>query len=226
MTKTLIGYSLLATVLCCYGADDPNKRLQESSEVLSETAGTGDKAIPRDLLAKSVCIVVIPSLKKGGFIVAAQYGSGFASCRVPGSWSAPSAMKMEGGSVGFQAGGQTTDIVMLVMNENGMKKLLGSKFALGGEASIAAGPVGRDAAAMTDATMKAEILTYSRAQGLFGGVSLKGSTLRTDEDVNKAIYGAANSDPKVILSGKVPATPAAKEFLTKLNQYGGAGPKK
>jgi lipid-binding SYLF domain-containing protein len=212
---------VLLSALSSAADDKADKRFTESADVLEAAAGTGDKQIPKSLLDKAACIVVVPGLKKGGFIVAGQYGAGYASCRTGSGWSAPLAMKMEGGSVGLQVGGQAVDIVLLVMNEKGMDKLVSSKFTLGGEASVAAGPVGRDAEAMTDATMNAEILSYSRARGVFGGVSLKGSTLRPDGDVNEKLYGK-DVDSRAVLTGKVSAPPASKELLAKLQQYSGA----
>ena len=200
--------------------EDVDKRLKEASDVIKEIAGADDKGVPKDLFQKAKCAVVIPGMKKGGFIVAAQYGRGFATCKGPaGVYNNLSAMRMEGGSVGFQAGGSSTDILLLVMNEKGAERLWGSKFTLGGEASVAAGPVGRDATAQTDATMKAEILSYSRSQGVFGGVALKGSTLRADDDVNQIIYGK-KVQPKAILGDHSVLPPASTQpFLVELNKF-------
>src|SRR5712692_2617360 len=169
-----------------YGASDAPKRLDAAADVLTEIMSAPDKGIPQDLLEKSQCIVIVPGLKKGAFIIGGKYGKGFISCRKEGGvgWSAPAAIRVEGGSVGFQSGGSETDVVMLVMNQGGGKKLLSSKFTVGADASAAAGPVGRTSSAETDAQMHAEILTYSRARGLFAGVSLQGATLRHDEDWN------------------------------------------
>jgi SH3 domain-containing YSC84-like protein 1 len=222
--KNLIVVSLLTTSMCCFAKEETNDRFHEAATVLTESAGMGDKAIPKGLFDKAACVVVIPGLKKGGFLVAGQYGRGFASCRTKTGWSAPLAMRMEGGSFGLQAGGQSVDIVLLVMNQRGMDKLVGSKFTLGGEASIAAGPIGREADAMTDATMHAEILTYSRAQGIFGGISLKGSTLRPDTEVNEELYGK-DVDSKKVLSGGVPAPAVSKTFLAKVKGYSVAAAK-
>ncbi|HTA69982.1 MAG TPA: lipid-binding SYLF domain-containing protein, partial [Bryobacteraceae bacterium] len=162
-----------------YGAAaDAPKRLGDAADVLTEIMSAPDKGIPQDLLAKSECIVIVPGLKKGAFIVGAKYGKGFMSCRKKSGvgWSAPGSIRVEGGSFGFQIGGSETDVVLLVMNQGGAKKLLQSKFTLGGDASAAAGPVGRTSSAETDAQMHAEILTYSRARGLFAGISLEGAT--------------------------------------------------
>lgn len=219
---------IFSTILCAtlVSADsDDDKRLNASATVLNEIMAKGDNTIPADLFGKAACAVVVPSMKKGGFIVAAKYGRGFASCRVPGAWSAPSAVRIEGGSVGFQIGGSETDVILLVMNEKGMERLVASKFTLGGEASVAAGPVGRDATAQTDASMKAEILSWSRSRGVFGGVALDGATLRPDEDVNKSLYGAS-ADPATVLRGKAQPPPASKGLLAALVKFGGTARKK
>lgn len=223
--NTKLHFSVIAMAAMAFAGADEDKRLKESVTMMEEIMGAGDKSIPSDLFHKAACAVVVPGMKKGGFIVAAKYGRGFASCRVPGGWSAPSAMRMEGGSVGFQIGASETDIILLVMNEAGMQRLIGSKFTLGGEASVAAGPLGRDATAQTDATMKAEILSWSRSRGVFGGVALQGATLRPDEDVNKALYGA-EADPKAILGGKAPVPAGAKPLLALLAKFGGSAKRK
>jgi lipid-binding SYLF domain-containing protein len=214
---------VLALASCAFGAsDDAANRLQQAADTVKSMTGTGDKAIPLSVFQKAVCAVVVPNLKKGGFIVGAKYGRGFVSCRkAGGGWSAPSAVRIEGGSFGLQAGGAESDIILLVMNEKGMQRLLTSKFTIGGDATAAAGPVGRDASAQTDAMMTAEILSWSQSRGVFAGVSLDGSTLRPDTDVNKKLYGA-DADPKTILSGDAKLTPEAKHFLDQLVQSGGA----
>src|SRR5690348_11660061 len=160
------------------------KRLDEAATVLSEVMATPDKGIPEDLLANAHCIVIVPGLKTAAFLVGGKYGKGYLSCRSKSGvgWSAPAAVRIEGGSVGFQIGGSTTDLIMLVMTERGADKLLASKFTLGAEGSVAAGPVGRTATAQTDAQMHAEILSWSRSQGLFAGIALEGATLRQDLD--------------------------------------------
>ena len=202
------------------------ERLTASERVVKEIMAAADKAIPGSLFQKAYCTVVIPNMKKAGFVFSAKYGRGFASCRNPGAgWSAPAALRVEGGGFGLQIGGEETDLILLVMSENGMKGMLASKFTLGGEASAAAGPVGRDVTAQTDATMRSDILTWSRSRGVFGGISLQGGTLRPDSDVNKAIYHA-NLENKDILTGKVKPPADAAGFLKTLIMYGGERQKK
>jgi lipid-binding SYLF domain-containing protein len=213
---------LLAFALPAMAAETDAQRLSASNDVLNEIMGTADKGIPSDLFHKAYCVVVIPNMKKGGFIVTAKYGRGFATCRNTAGtgWTAPAGMRIEGGGFGLQAGGEGADIVMLVMSDKGMKGILASKFTLGGEASVAAGPVGRDATAQTDATMHADILSWSRSRGVFGGLSLQGGTLRADEDANKAIYGQKEKNTD-ILTGKVKAPSEATTFLDTVQKYGG-----
>jgi lipid-binding SYLF domain-containing protein len=195
--------------------------MTEASKVLSAMTNAGDKSIPTDLVRKSYCAVVIPRMKKAGFIFSGRYGRGYASCRKPGGgWSAPTAMRVEGGGFGLQIGGESVDIVMLVMSEKGMKGLLSSKFTLGGDASVAAGPMGRDMTAQTDATMHADILSWSHAKGIFGGLALQGGTLREDDDANKEIYGQPQK-ASTILSGNVQPTSAASGWMSELTQVGG-----
>jgi lipid-binding SYLF domain-containing protein len=204
-----------------YGAESATTRLQSSAEVLNEILSAPDKGIPQELLEKAQCVVVVPGLKKGAFIVGGKYGKGFMSCRRPSGrgWSAPAAVRVEGGSFGFQIGGSETDAVMLVMNERGAEKLLSSKFTLGADASVAAGPVGRTSSANTDAKMQAEILTYSRSRGVFAGVALDGATLRPDEEGNTELYGASGSSNKEIVMGNVHAPAAASGLLAELNKF-------
>ncbi|HTA71958.1 MAG TPA: lipid-binding SYLF domain-containing protein, partial [Bryobacteraceae bacterium] len=204
-----------------YGAAaDAPKRLNDAADVLTEVMSAPDKGIPQDLLAKSECIVIVPGLKKGAFIVGAKYGKGFMSCRKKSGvgWSAPGSIRVEGGSFGFQIGGSETDVVLLVMNQGGAKKLLSSKFTLGGDASAAAGPVGRTSSAETDAQMHAEILTYSRARGLFAGISLEGATLRPDDDWNKELYGREISNSDIVLGDTRPPASASR-LLGTINKY-------
>src|SRR5205823_2589366 len=179
MKLTTIGIICLCAPVM-YGAETAAERLKTSVEVLTEIMAAPDKGIPDELLDRSQCVVIVPGLKKGAFIVGGQYGRGFIECRHASGkgWSAPAAIKVEGGSFGFQIGGQETDAIMLVMNKRGADKLLSSKFTLGADASVAAGPVGRTSSANTDAKMHAEILSYSRARGVFAGISLAGATLR------------------------------------------------
>ena len=182
----------------------PAKRLGEAAAVFSEVMAAPDKGIPQDLLDKAYCIVIVPGLKTGAFIVGGKYGKGYLSCRnKSGSgWSAPATVRIEGGSVGFQIGGSTTDLIMLVMSERGADKLLESKFTLGAEGSVAAGPVGRTATAQTDAQMHAEILSWSRSQGLFAGLALEGATLREDLDDNATLYGKRLENRDIVTSGR------------------------
>ncbi|HTZ73962.1 MAG TPA: lipid-binding SYLF domain-containing protein [Candidatus Aquilonibacter sp.] len=205
-------------------ADDKSKdeeRLQDAGEVMKEIVNIPDD-IPQDLLDKADCVIVIPSVVKGAFIVGASYGRGAMTCRsgddFQGPWGAPTMMALEGVSFGFQIGGQATDFVLLVMNPRGASSILSSKVKLGGDASAAAGPVGRDAEADTDVTMRAEVLTYSRARGLFAGVSLEGSTLRPDNDANDLVYGERLDARDIALHGKVPVPASAKLLIETLNQ--------
>jgi len=202
-----------------YGAGDAAKRLDASAEVLGEIMSAPDKGIPQDLLEKSECIVIVPGLKKGAFIVGAKYGKGFMLCRKAGAgWSAPAAIRVEGGSFGFQIGGSETDVVLLVMNKRGASKLMESKFTVGADAAAAAGPVGRESSAQTDAQMHAEILTYSRSRGVFAGVALQGATLRPDDDWNKEMYGRDISNHDIVLGHTKPPAAAAR-LISTLDKY-------
>ena len=196
------------------------QRLDEAATVISEIMDTPDKGIPQDLLDKAQCIIVVPGLKKGAFILGGKYGKGVVSCRKSGGtgWTAPASIRVEGGSVGLQIGGSESDVVMLVMNERGMQKLMESKFTLGGEGEVAAGPVGRNATAQTDALMHAEILSWSRSRGIFAGISLQGATLRQDLDDNKELYGKAY-ETKDILNGNVAVPAAASKLISLLGKY-------
>jgi SH3 domain-containing YSC84-like protein 1 len=220
-TKVLawLGAGLMLGSLLAAESDAP-KRLQAAAEAFTEVMNTPDKTIPQDLLAKAQCVVIVPGLKTGAFIVGAKYGRGFASCRKKSGvgWSAPAAIRVEGGSFGFQIGGTETDVFMLVMNRKGMERLMSTKFTLGADASVAAGPVGRDTQAETDAAMTAEILTWSRQRGLFAGVSLSGATLRPDDDANKELYGR-DVNKREILTSDVAPPPAASELMEELNKY-------
>ncbi|MFN0171880.1 MAG: lipid-binding SYLF domain-containing protein [Bryobacteraceae bacterium] len=199
---------------------EPAKRLDEAAAVFSEIMSTPDKGIPEELLGNAHCIVIVPGLKTAAFIVGGKYGKGYVSCRKkagPG-WSAPGTVRIEGGSVGFQIGGSTTDLIMLVMNERGADKLLSSKFTLGAEGSVAAGPVGRTATAQTDAQMRAEILSWSRSQGLFAGLALEGATLRQDLDDNATLYGKKLENRQIVTKG-VRAPKAAAKLIRLLNKH-------
>src|ERR1700751_1807387 len=217
---------LLAVVAICpssASAADNEKdasRLENSGTVLKEILDVPDD-IPQDLLDKADCVVVFPSVLKAAFIVGGSYGRGAMACRrgehFRGSWGAPSMMALEGGSFGFQIGGEATDFVLLVMNERGASGILTSKVKLGADASAAAGPVGRTASAETDATLRADILSYSRARGAFVGVSLEGSTIRPDNGANKKIYGREMPARQIVLSGKIAVPPAARMMVSTLD---------
>jgi len=195
-------------------------RLRNCGTVLKEILDVPDD-IPQDLLDKADCVVVFPSVLKAAFIVGGSYGRGAMSCRkgedFRGPWGAPTMMALEGGSFGFQIGGQATDFVLLVMNESGARGILASKVKLGADASAAAGPVGRDSSAETDATLRSEILSYSRARGLFAGVSLEGSTIRPDNGDNRRVYGRKIPAREIVLSGRVAAPPAAGQLISTLD---------
>jgi lipid-binding SYLF domain-containing protein len=216
MRTLLLALALTGTL----AAAEFSARLKDSANMFEEVMATPDRSIPQDLLEKSQCIVLVPGMKKGAFIIGGKYGRGFAFCRrINGTgWGPPAAVRIEGGSFGFQIGGSSTDVIMLVMNKRGMEKLLKSKFTLGADASIAAGPVGRTTTAQTDALLTAEILSWSRSKGVFAGVSLDGATLRNDMDVNEAMYGKRWSNEQVITSGATPP-PSASRILTDLNKY-------
>ena len=188
--------------------------------MFSEIMATPDKGIPKDLMAKAHCIVIVPGLKKGAFIVGAEYGQGFVSCRKQddSGWSAPAAIRVEGGSLGFQIGGSETDVVMLVMNDRGAEKLLSDKFTVGVDGAVAAGPVGRSATAQTDARMTAEILSWSRSRGVFAGIALQGATLRPSQDDNEVLYGS-RLDSRAVVTGHHRAPQPAQLLLSLLNKY-------
>lgn len=218
MRITKVAFLTLSAGLL-YGANDAVKRLDDAADVISEIMSAPDKGIPQDLLEKAQCVVVVPGLKKGAFIIGGKYGKGFMLCRKAGAgWSAPGSVRVEGGSIGFQIGGSESDVVLLVMNESGVKKLLSSKFTVGADASAAAGPVGRTSTAETDAQMHAEILTYSRARGLFAGISLDGATLRPDDDWNKELYGKKTTNQAIVL-GNTPAPAGAAKLISVLNKF-------
>jgi lipid-binding SYLF domain-containing protein len=200
--------------------NEPSKRLNDAAAVFSEVMAAPDKGIPQELLEHAHCIVIVPDLKTGAFIVGGKYGKGYLSCRskVGPGWSAPGTVRIEGGSVGFQIGGSSTDLILLVMNERGADKLLSSKFTLGAEGSVAAGPVGRTATAQTDLQMHADILSWSRSQGLFAGVALEGATLRQDLDDNANLYGS-KLENRAIVSSRRRIPPAATKLIELLNRY-------
>lgn len=191
----------------------------KSAKVLNEIMGTPDKGIPRDLLAKAECVAVFPNVVKAAFIVGGQGGRGVASCRTPSGWSAPSFFEIKGGSVGLQIGGSSTDFVLLFMNESGMRSLLSDKFEMGGEASVAAGPVGRTSSATTDAKMDAQILSYSRSKGLFGGLSLKGSAISPEKSDMEGTYGKGVKAETVLTANKSRAPSEVQIFPDTVAQY-------
>lgn len=217
-----------AVVLCMCSAlrvaaqQKEQDRLKQSYLVMKEILGMPDKGIPRDLLNKAECVLVFPSVKKAAFVVGASYGRGVMTCRsgenFRGRWSAPAMFAMEGGSFGLQIGGQATDFVLLIMNEKGARSVMSSKVKLGGDASIAGGPVGRTTSAETDIVMKAEILSWSRNRGVFAGVSLTGSTLRSDADANKNLYGKDLNAKQIILQREVKTPPFGRQLVALLNK--------
>ncbi len=193
-------------------------RVQSAADVLNEIQAAPDSGIPNEIMGSAECVAVVPSMLKGGFIVGAKYGRGLASCRTAKGWSAPAFFTVTGGSVGFQIGGQAVDLVMLIMNKDGMKHLLSSQFALGADASVAAGPVGRHAEGNTDWKMRAEVLTYSRARGVFAGVSLNGAVVKQDKDSTREFYGHMVTS-NAALTGEVDPPAAANAFLTTLAKW-------
>jgi lipid-binding SYLF domain-containing protein len=222
MRSTTLGILCLAATVVAstaYVRADED-RLKNATDLLADMAGAGDKGIPLDLLHKAKCAFLVPGVKKFALGVGGKYGKGYASCRRTGGsgWTAPAAIEIEGGSIGFQIGGSSTDYVLLIMNDRGMDHLLSSKFTIGGDASAAAGPVGREAQADTDVTLNAEILSWSRSRGLFAGISLQGSTLHEDSDSNKDLYGEKLGN-REILSGKVPVPAAAEALVHQLSLY-------
>jgi SH3 domain-containing YSC84-like protein 1 len=223
--KKLVLLALVASLcsLAFAGDDQPKEskatdRVQSAADVLNEIQSAPDSGIPDNILSRSECVAVVPSMLKGGFIVGAKYGRGLASCRTPKGWSAPAFFTVTGGSFGFQIGGQAVDLVMLIMNQNGMQHLLSSQFALGADASVAAGPVGRHAEGNTDWKMRAEVLTYSRARGVFAGVSLNGAVIKQDKDSTREFYGHMVTS-KASLTGEIDPPASANAFLTTLAKW-------
>jgi lipid-binding SYLF domain-containing protein len=220
---------VLLTLVVCLGsfvfaADEETKsskasdRVQAAAEVLNQIQSAPDSGIPQNVLSKAECVAVVPSMLKGGFVVGGKYGRGLASCRNPKGWSAPAFFTITGGSFGFQIGGQAVDLVMLIMNNDGMEHLLSSKVALGADASVAAGPVGRHAEGNTDWKMRAQVLTYSRTRGVFAGVSLNGAVMKQDKDSTREFYGHMVTF-KASLTGEVEPPVAANAFLTTLAKW-------
>jgi SH3 domain-containing YSC84-like protein 1 len=210
----LCGALVLASINLVWADDreDEVKRLQAAATVLTEIMAAPDKGIPQDIMESAVCVGVAPSLKKGGFVFGAEYGKGVAACRTANGWSAPAPFKVVGGSWGLQIGAEAVDLVMLVMNHDGMEKLLSSKFKLGADASVAAGPVGRHAEGETDWKMRAEVLTYSRARGVFAGLTVNGAVIEQDIDATRAFYGRETGFSD-ILQGRVAAPSGSESFL-------------
>jgi SH3 domain-containing YSC84-like protein 1 len=218
--KKLILVAAVALTPLMAKDNEAAQRLDAAATVFSQVMGTPDKGIPQEMLEHAHCIVIVPDLKTGAFIVGGKYGKGVLSCRnkVGPGWSAPGTVRIEGGSFGFQIGASSTDLIMLIMTERGADKLLASKFTLGAEGSVAAGPVGRTATAQTDVQLHADILSWSRSQGLFAGVALEGATLRQDTDDNQAIYGKRLSNRDIVMQKRrVPAV--AAKLVNLLNKY-------
>ncbi len=223
--KRTVGFVLAGTLFfastAAFARNDIGDRVVGAAVVLKEVAEIPEKGIPTDLLNKSICVAVIPSLKKGGFIFGAAYGKGVISCRTDngdGPWSAPSMLTIQGGSFGLQIGAQAVDLVLVIMNLSGLESLLDSKFTLGGDASVAAGPVGRDAAAQTDAWLSAKILAYSRSRGLFGGITVRGSTVRPDRDANQVLYGKEVSPKDLLLHRSTDIPKDVQIFINELTK--------
>lgn len=215
---SLLLLHLASTAAIAADRADEVKRLQRATEVFREMMKAPDKGIPQDLLGKAECIAVVPGLKKGGLGLGGKYGKGLVMCRKNDrSWTAPSFLTIEGGSIGFQIGFTQIDVIMLIMNRNGIDKLIGDKFTIGADASAAAGPVGRQTAAQTNIRMDAEILTYSRAKGLFAGISLDGATLRQDKDDNRDFYGRDVDARKILLDGAVEMPAEARPLASALS---------
>ena len=224
MFKHLLVFSALFLVAAQFAVasdrDDDVARTQKAAEVFKEIMNTPDKGIPRDLLDSAKCIAIIPGDKKFAFIFGGSYGRGLVTCRTGHGWSAPMFLAINGGSVGYQIGGSSTDVVMLFMNDHALHSLLSDKFKLGADASVAAGPVGRDAAAATDLKLNSEVLSYSRSKGIFAGVSLDGAVVQADKSGDQALYGA-DVDRHEIEDGKVPMPASARNLMHELHAYPG-----
>lgn len=219
--KICVGVLTAAMIaIPAFAQKSADARLQAATEDLQEMMNASDKGIPQDLLGRASCVVVIPNLKKAGFIVGGEYGKGFFTCRKGSGvgWSAPGSVRISGGKFGLLIGGAETDVIMLVMNQSGMEHLLSDKFQMGGEASAAAGPLGRDASAMTDAELHAEILTYSRSRGLFGGLDLSGAVMTEDKDSNRQLYGTDISNREIVNAGPHHIPAEARPFIHTLDR--------
>ena len=223
MRKLALALSLCSSVVL-FAADTAQERLSDATMVFNEIMATPDKSIPQDLLEKAQCIVIVPGMKQAAFGIGGKLGRGYAVCRQNrANWGAPAAIRVEGGSVGFQIGVSNTDIVMLVMNDRGMSRLLEDQFTLGSEATVAAGPVGRQTSASTDVQMSAEILSWSRSKGLFAGIALHGATLRPDNDVNQELYGSKLTNKEILTGGRTPPAGAVGLLTAALNRYSPRG---
>lgn len=220
MKKLLVALLWLGCVGTGWAQDRAKlvERVEGAGTVLDEIMAAPDKGIPEEILSSAECVAVVPSLLKGGFIVGARYGQGVASCRTASGWSAPAFFSVKGGSIGLQIGGQAVDLIMVIMNERGMRALLSSKFELGADASAAAGPVGRHAEGETDWKMRAQVLTYSRARGVFAGITLNGAVITQNRDDTRTFYGRMVPF-RTILKGNIAAPADAQPFLTALNRY-------
>jgi lipid-binding SYLF domain-containing protein len=220
--KTLLRVVLFVVTLSsvAFASEAASSRLESAATVLNEIMAIPDRGIPSDILGSAKCVAVVPNLLKGGFIVGGAHGRGMATCRTATGWSAPAPLTTTGGSVGLQIGGQAVDLVMVVMNDRGMQALLTNRFKLGADASVAAGPVGRHTEGATDWKLRAEVLTYSRARGLFAGISFNGAVIKQDEDATGELYGRM-IDFKTILTGSVPAPQSAEKFLAAVKQAAG-----
>lgn len=214
----MLTVTLFTTTMTADVSTSQRKRIDEAATVLKEIHAVPDKDIPVELWNKAACVIVVPGLKKAAFVIGGEYGKGLMSCRRTGGWSAPIFMLVGKGSWGFQIGAQSIDLVLLVMNERGMQKMLRNKVTLGAEASVAAGPVGRDARAATDGQMKAEILSYSRAQGLFAGINLSGGVVKSTEEDNEDLYGPGVAPRDVVLGSSISAPASTEPFMAALNR--------
>jgi len=226
MKRLLLLWVVVSCAAMAFAADEKasekeskaQDRLQAAADVLDEIQGAPDQGIPEEVLGSAECVAVVPSMLKGGFVVGAHYGRGVASCRTPKGWSAPAFFSIKGGSFGLQIGGQAVDLVMLIMNQNGMRNLLSSNFKLGANASVAAGPVGRHAAADTDWKMRAQILSYSRTRGIFAGLELNGAVIKQDKDSTREFYGHMVTS-RAALQGEIEAPKEAYPFLQTLAKW-------
>jgi lipid-binding SYLF domain-containing protein len=224
MTNRPLGVLAVLVTLTAPGASNAainntqTQRIAAAAAVLEEIRSTPDRDIPKDLWDRAACVAVIPSLKKAAFVFGGEYGKGLISCRTDGTWGSPSFVLLEKGSWGFQIGGETVDLVLLIMNQHGVDRLLEDKVSLGADLSVAGGPVGRDARASTDAQLKAEILSYSRSQGLFAGVDISGGILKADNDDNRDLYGRAVTGRELLVTNKVQTPKAARPFMAALNR--------